>query len=201
MQITNCNYTHNSRNTKSFAGIRSVKCEGLYKKYPNLGKELVDTFKNNPKAMDFCKKYDVDIIFRAVKDGLNGVKSAICVFYDDISKSKFKKFFGSIGRSDDKVIIHGWGSNYNSDGGIKEATETLKAAISPENRNSKFSTGVLDMHLQIAEEKIQEAIAKKALEKQTKMAAIQYKKQAQVSNISDKSMLDDSIKDLIDKSF
>ena len=79
-----------------------------------------------------------------------------------------------------------------------KAKEFLERFFGPDAKVKLFAYTTASRE---AEEKIQEAIAKKALEKQTKMAAIQYKKQAQVSNISDKSMLDDSIKDLIDKSF
>ncbi len=55
MYVGNINFSqNNNRYNQSFAGIRQVKCSGLYKKYPELGKEMVDTFKDNPKVMDFC---------------------------------------------------------------------------------------------------------------------------------------------------
>ena len=83
--------------------------------------------------MEFCKKYDVDVIFHAMKNGIDSVETAVCVFYDNIAKSKFKKFLDSLGNSKDKVVIHGWGNKYNLDESMKEASANLKAAISPEN--------------------------------------------------------------------
>ena len=93
MNIVNSNYTqNNNRYNQSFTSIKNVKCKGLYAKYPELGKELVDTFKNNSKVMEFCKKYDVDVIFHAMKHGSDSVESAVGILYDNGAKSKFKQF-------------------------------------------------------------------------------------------------------------
>ena len=46
----------------SFKRIRSIKCAGLYKKQPQYANKLIEAFKQNEKAMEFCKKYDVDIL-------------------------------------------------------------------------------------------------------------------------------------------
>ena len=53
MQTVNNHLQNFNAYNQSFTGIKKVKCLGLYEKYPDLGKELVDTFKNNSKAMDF----------------------------------------------------------------------------------------------------------------------------------------------------
>ena len=78
MQVQNVGLSQNNYSQKhnpNFTAIKSVKCDGLYKKYPELANELVTAFKKNPTAMEFCKKYDVDVVFYAVKQmqGLLGV--------------------------------------------------------------------------------------------------------------------------------
>ena len=45
----------------NFKAIKSIKSAGLYKNQPRLVQGLVETFQTNKTAMDFCKKYDVDI--------------------------------------------------------------------------------------------------------------------------------------------
>ena len=58
MQIQSINSYNDKKNQPNFTAIKSLKMEGLYKKYPELGKQLVDTFQSSPRAMEFCKKYD-----------------------------------------------------------------------------------------------------------------------------------------------
>ena len=190
MQVANVSYNTNHKISKqSFTGIKNVKCTGLYKKYPKLGKELVDTFKNNPKVMEFCKKYDVSVVFHAMKDNFDSAKASVCIFYDNIAKSKTKKLLNFFNGSDDKVIISLWGNNYNLDKSLLEATNNLKHAISPENPSAKCQTGLLNAHLVVADRKIQGILTHNAEVKQQKP-----------NKISEKEILDTSIKDLIDKS-
>ena len=201
MQITNSNYTpQNNRYNQSFTSIKSVKCEGLYRKYPELGRELVDTFKENPKVMDFCKKYDVDVVFYAVKYGIDGVKSSVNVFYDNVAKSKIKKFFDFFSNSEDKVVIHGWGNEYDLHKSLDEATMNLKAAISPENVRSKRPTGLLESHMESARESMEEILAKKAKAAQDKMDKLEGKTQLEKQKLDEKSKLNSAIDDLINKS-
>lgn len=201
MQITNSNYTpQNNRYNQSFTSIKSVKCEGLYRKYPELGRELVDTFKENPKVMDFCKKYDVDVVFYAVKYGIDGVKSSVNVFYENVAKSKIKKFFDFFSNSEDKVVIHSWGNEYDLHKSLNEATENLKAAISPENVRSKRPTGLLESHMESARESMEEILAKKAKAAQDKMDKLEGKTQLEKQKLDEKSKLNSAIDDLINKS-
>ena len=60
MQIYNITPSTN-QTVPNFKAIKSVKCEGLYKEFPRYGKDLVETFKKNPTAMEFCRKYDVKV--------------------------------------------------------------------------------------------------------------------------------------------
>ena len=102
MQINNINQSYNNTN---FQAIKSVKCRGLYEKYPELGQQLVDAFQKCKEAMDFCKKYDSDIVFYAKKDGIDTVESSIHIFYDNPALSKLKKFFKFLNSSEDISVF------------------------------------------------------------------------------------------------
>ncbi len=198
MQTVNNNLQSCNRYNQSFTGLRKVKCLGLYEKYPELGKELVDTFKNNSKVMDFCKKYDVDIIFHAAKNYMNSVQASVNVFYDNITKNKLKKLFSN---RDDQIVISGWGNKYDIPGSIKEATASLKAAMSPANAKSYFPTGLLDAHIELADKKIQKVLDQKKITRQNKSAQKIHKKQSKISEVDAKTKLNNSIKDLIRNSY
>ena len=70
-----------NQNSTNFKAIKSIKCEGLYKKFPEEGKKLIQTFKENAKVMEFCRKYDVDIVFNASEKNMNCVQSILSIFY------------------------------------------------------------------------------------------------------------------------
>ena len=80
MQIYNV-MSNPNQTTPNFKAIKSAKCEGLYKDYPSYGKNLVETFKKNPTAMKFCKKYDVNLVFHACKDMMNSVRSTLLLTF------------------------------------------------------------------------------------------------------------------------
>ena len=108
MQINSISNQNNRSNT-SFTGIKSIQYRGLYKKAPELSKDLVEAFKQNPKAMDFCKKYDVDIVFYAVKETVDFIKSSIHIFYENPTNSKFRKFINMLNGKKDSISTLGWG--------------------------------------------------------------------------------------------
>lgn len=186
----------NKKNHPNFTAIKSVKCSGLYKKYPELGQELVDAFQSSPKVMEFCKKYDVNIVFHAVKKTMDSVESSVHIFYDNIAKNKFIKFFNG---SEDNVTIHSWGNEFNLKDSLSKSTSELKSCILPNSKENRMG-GMLESHLDIADEKMQEILAKKTaktLKKRTESINHQNAKSAQETN---KKFLDESIKTLIDKS-
>ncbi len=197
MQIEN---KYSANNHPSFGAIKSVECLGLYKKFPELGKELVDTFHKNPTAMDFCKKYDVKIIFHAAKDSINAVNSSIHIFYDNVAKSKFKKFINFLNSSEDKVSLSSYSNQYDIKESLMQSTKTLKEMIEPASITPKPNNGILDSHIEIADTAMQEALAKqtdKAARKQIKLHAKEANKNQLDENTG---MLNDSIRDLIDSS-
>ena len=118
MQIHNTTPSTN-QTVPNFKAIKSVKCKGLYKDFPRYGKDLVETFKKNPTAMEFCRKYDVNLVFHACKDMMNSVRSTILLIFENPAKTKFLGFIGS---KKDKIELSGYGNAYNYDESLKAST-------------------------------------------------------------------------------
>lgn len=204
MQVQNVtlNNSYSQKKNPNFTAIKSVKCEGLYKKYPEYANELVEAFKQNPKAMEFCKKYDVDIVFYAVKQMQDNVKSSILIFFDNVSKSRAKRFFDKLfGNNEDKVVLHAWGNKYSLQKSLKSSTEELvNNIILPERKiEGHYRGGLLNAHLESADEKIQKVLSEKARKVQQKEAKLAAKKEAEDKLQNAGSKLQDSINDLIEK--
>ena len=72
--------------------IKSIKCKGLYEMYPRQAKGLVECFKDNEVAMNFCRKHDVDIIFNATEESA-GILASLKMIFTDPRKSKFLGIF------------------------------------------------------------------------------------------------------------
>ena len=197
MQIRNNPQIPTQTTSPNFKAIKTIKCEGLYKKHPDLAKNLVDTFKENPKAMDFCKKYDVDIVFNACKKGISWVESSLHVLFDNPAKSKFLGFIGS---KRDKVSLTGFGNSYSYEASLKQSTQHLFEYICKYNPNIKNRTGVLDSHIKLKEEEIQKALNEKEQKILAKESRLNAKQTENYNRKENKAALDNSIEDLISKS-
>lgn len=179
----------------NFKAIKSVRCEGLYKKYPEYGQELVDTFRKNPKAMEFCKKYDVDIVFHAIKRAVAATESSIHILFKNPAK---KSFLGIFGKAKDEIVLHGFGNKYDERLSLSQSTANLKDYIA-EDVPGKTS-GVLDSHLKHKEEEIQESLNSQAATLAEKQKSAEAKNASKHKMISDTEKLQDSIQDLINQS-
>ena len=184
MQVQNVGLSQNNYSQKhnpNFTAIKSVKCDGLYKKYPELANELVTAFKKNPTAMEFCKKYDVDVVFYAVKQMQDAVESSIHIFFDNISKSKARKFFDKVlGKNEDKVVIHAWGNEYSLPRSLEKSTANLVVNISPERKvGDRFCGGLLDSHINAVDKEMQRVLKIKAQKTQEKEAPLVNKKETE----------------------
>lgn len=194
MQISN--YPQNPvSTTPSFKAIKSVRCEGLYEKSPQFGKELVDAFKSNPKAMEFCKKFDVDIVFFACKKYMSAVESSVHIFFENPAKHKFLGIFGS---KRDEISISNYDDEYVTDKSLIASTQGLKKHILPSTESK--TTGVLDSNIDYKEKEIQKVLDAKA----KKVSIEEAKKEAKNNNQKmfnvNKESLEDSISDLIKSS-
>lgn len=176
----------------NFKAIKSVKCVGLYKEFPRYGKDLVDTFKKNPTAMEFCRKYDVDLVFHACKDMMNSVRSTILLIFENPTKSKFLGFLGS---RKDRIELSGYGHAYNYDASLKASTNTLIDYML-DSTEGKPVTGLLDSHIKLKEKEINDILLKKDLDSK-------HKQQIEGEDLPKtwlKEDLDKSINDLIERS-
>lgn len=212
MQISNVTSPHSNYSQKhnpNFTSIKSVKCAGLYKKNPELAAEVVEAFKANSKALEFCKKYDVNIVFYAFKDMHQSVESSLHIFYDNISKSKFRKFLDKfLGYKDDKISIHAWSDKYSLPESLKESTVNLIEAIAPQKKvKDGYRGGMLDSHIELADKKIQDTLAERAAKLKEKQDRLKAAKEAKLEIPNDenskakfeksKSKLQKSMDDLI----
>lgn len=194
MQINNNPQVPSQTVAPNFKAIKSVKCKGLYKRHPELSKELVEAFRTNPKAMEFCKKYDVNIVFYACKEVMDSVVSSIHLFFENPTKTKFLGIFGS---KQDKIEISGYGNSYNLAEALTESTADLKKHIADVIIGE--NTGILNGLIQYKEEEIQKILNEKTLnaKKHYENNNETIKKQVQKH---EKAVLDSSIEDLINSS-
>ena len=176
----------------NFKAIKSVKCEGLYKEFPRYGKDLVDTFKKNSTAMEFCRKYDVDIVFHACKDMMDSVRSTMLLIFKNPAKSKFLGFLGS---RKDKIELSGYGNAYNFGSSLKASTGQLMDYML-DSTNGKPVSGLLDSHIKLKEKEINDILLKKDLDSKHK----QQIEGEDLPNAWLKEDLDKSINDLIERS-
>jgi len=183
----------------SFKAIKTVKCAGLYEKYPKYAEKLIYTFRNNPVAMNFCKNRDVDIVFYASKDRMNGTESSIHIFYNNPVKSLIKKFFDFINGKKECIQLSAWGNQYNVRESLIESTGSLIESLKPYNPNDG-QTGVLDSHIKLAEKKYQETLAKKSKKQEEKLAKIAKQNFEKKETESAKESLKSSISKLIESS-
>ena len=200
----------NSTNTNpQFKAIKSFQCKGLYKKFPDAAKEIVDTFQANPKAMDFCSKYDVDIFLTAKESWETGhyaIKNTLLIVYENIAKSKIKKVIDWLlkNTSKDQIQFDFFDESVTQYGREKPVTKNFKKALSPWNAEFPRTTGQLDYQIDAAERDIQELLAAKAA-KAAKAAEVKHshaigKASAQKKALEERQALDDSINELINKS-
>lgn len=198
MQVQNINstqYNYSKNNQPNFTAIKSIRCEGLYKNQPKLAQGLLDTFKHNEKAMSFCKKYNVDIVFYAKERFAGVVESSIHLFVENISKSKLRTFFDKLLNNKDEISISAFANNYTTPKNLEASSEILMEMIGTERKvNGKWKGGILDAHLDTYDRNIENELMKKADEKKspvnTELISRNEFKDA-------KQRLDDSINDLL----
>lgn len=193
MQVHNITPAQNV--TPNFKAIKSIKCEGLYKKYPTEANKLINAFQNNKIVMDFCKKYDVDIVFYACKQAMERIESSIHIFFQNPIK---KRFFGLFEGAKDQICLHSHGSEYNLNESMKKSTEKLVDYISPEVPGKP--SGLLESHVMSKRIEIQKVLNKKADEAAAKSRKKLMAEEAQKRLNNENSILAKNIENLIKKS-
>lgn len=191
MQIHNI-MPNTNQTTPNFKAIKSVKCEGLYEEFPRYGIQLVETFKKNPVAIQFCKKYDVNLVFYACKDVMNSVRSSLLLFFENPAKSKILGFLGS---RKDKIELSGYANSYDINSSLKASTDQLTDYMLYSTEGKPMS-GVLNSHIKSKEEEITNKLFKRELSARAKMEITGD----DLPKAWLKEDLNDSINDLIESS-
>ena len=131
-----------NQNQTNFEAIKSIKYKGIYNELPNK-KGALTALKNNPKAMKFFEKYDVNIVFNAEEKIAGTIKNSIEIFYKKPAKGLFQKIRSAF--SNDKKCIKVLDFNY-----ITRSFDNIIQKISPKNEHSRVS-GYLDYLIDEAE--------------------------------------------------
>lgn len=158
-------------------------------------------FRKIQKLWSFVKKYDVDIVFYAIKRMQDAVESSIHIFFDNISKNKTRKFLDKLtGNTEDKVVVHAWGNKYSLPRSLEESTSGLIDAISPERKVADgYRGGLLDSHIKLADEGIQEVMKEKSKKALGKYVQAQAAKASRARLEAKSSNLQNSIDELVKK--
>ena len=186
-------YNNNQKQNPNFTSIKKIGYSGLYEKAPEEGQKLLEAFKQNRYAMDFCSVHDVKIFFHAMKEGYNRVESSIHIFYDNPTVGKIRKFFRALCNNEEQVKIHSWQTN------LEESTNELAEMILPYEKGHSKS-GLLNSHIEIAYQSMQKVRDAKEAKKLAKLAKKQEKLDAKNQYTDAKQRLDKSINDLIESS-
>ena len=153
MQIYN-NHTPNQI-TPNFKAIKSIECKGLYKKYSHYSKDLYTSLQKNVAAMDFCKKYDVDIVFDAKQKVFGGgydyVISSVQMLFNRPVKKRFLGFWKT---QKDEIKIASYYQDFDIKNALENATRKLKNYISESRKDE--SQRILDRAIKFKEESIQD---------------------------------------------
>ena len=180
-------------NSPSFGVIRDVRYLGLYKKNKNLAKKVFQELNMNPKAMEFCQKYDVNITLNAQKTNnfYDEVESYFAISYDDPTRSLFGKFFDFLFGKQKAIKINSYGRDIYPDEALVDCTKNMISYIA--RKESPSSTGILDYHIDMAEEEIQAKLNKKKSE-------IESKQNQKIEAEKNSSELQSTINELINSS-
>lgn len=114
------NPINNNQNNTNFGALKSIKFSRKLSKDPVAQEKLLDAFQLNTSLKNFCKNFDVDIIFDAFENGCNGGESRMAVIYRDKAdqpKSFLKRIIDSF-KGYDPIIISGY--DYTVEDSVKD---------------------------------------------------------------------------------
>lgn len=174
MQVNRCDSNIN------FGRITSIKCKGLFKKSPQSCQAILDVFKRNETARNFCAIHDVDITLTAANNEFRReyTISKLIMMYKDLAPEGgiISKLLHKI-RRPKRIEVMDCGLGFN------KSAECLKNAILPKNESIKNS-GKLDYSIEEAlskENKVKEAKLEKERRKEKKLKEEQANRDALVT--------------------
>jgi viroplasmin and RNaseH domain-containing protein len=138
MQITNnTNYT-----SPNFTALKSVKYKGLYRKYPELGRNLLKTFLANEEASKFMDIHDVDVVFNSRIRHKTGTTSSIHMIYDEPRETPLRKFI-NLFRHKKEIALRKYENDYSISASIQASTEKLQDSMMPKGSSCSRYNGIL----------------------------------------------------------
>lgn len=117
----------NNQNNTNFEALRSIDFARKLSKKPQAQEKLLDAIQMNSSLQNFCKKFDVNLVFDAFEDGYNRGVSRMAVVYKDLpdkSKSFFEKVKNAF-KSYEPIVISGY--DYTIDGAINDLSTRISS--------------------------------------------------------------------------
>jgi hypothetical protein len=190
MQVNKCDSNVN------FQRIRSIKCEGLFKKNPQACREILESFKSSAASMQFCNKHDVDIVLRACDVDMWAVDSEFVMLYKNLAPEGglIDKFLHKI-KSPKRLRVGTYSNEYNRNLSFNKGVEKLKQHVSPYKPNENFS-GVLEAHISSVTKEEDMLLKKQAEQSAIKENKLNQNVLQEQSKKMEQKDLDDLINDL-----
>lgn len=186
MQIRN-NTVNPVANSTNFKAIKGIKCYGLYKTNHSHRMNLIKSLHKNKTVMDFCNKYDVNIIFDAYKEASNIICSQISILFKNPTK---KGLFSLFNGQKDRITTLGISNAFEQETALKESTSKLIDRISEEEGTLSYFVKEKDNSIQ---KYIENKNAKKIKKSQEKHRKEIIKQKEQKENIEFKNAVNDII--------
>lgn len=192
MQVNNINSGYQAPN---FTALKSINYAGLYKKYPEVSQKMLEAFKANDKALDFCKKFDVDVVFFASKEGITGVNNYLLMRYRNIATTAFEKLM-NVFKPKKEVKLYSFGNEYDYGSSLAKSADELRRHMLPDT--VKGGNGLLDWHINSAIKEHEKELAEIAEKNETKIEKQKVNKETANKKISDKKLLAEETKKFLD---
>ena len=123
----NVNPINNQSNNTNFEALNNISFVRKLSKKPQAQEKLLDAIQLNSSLQNFCKKFDVTLVFVAFEDGYNRGVSKMAVIYKDLPdkpKSILEKLKDSFKRYE-PIIISGY--DYTVDEAINDLTTRISS--------------------------------------------------------------------------
>jgi hypothetical protein len=181
---------------QNFTAIKSFNCQGLYRDFPKQGKSLVEAFKSNDFALEFCKKHDVDIEFNAYAHRSGGVQNRFTMYYRDVVDGGLKKIISAL-KGQKRVEIATFACDSGVEQNFNKSAEEMKNLILPAKTRA-VRPDHLDTQLH-AITNMEEAIqTQKTAKREAEQKLIETLLANKKDNKNATNELNTAIKDLID---
>ena len=118
---------NNNQNNANFGALKSIDFARKLAKNPQAQEKLLDAIQLNSSLQNFCKKFDVNLVFDAFEDGYNRGVSRMAVIYKDLpdkSKTFFEKLKDTF-KAREPIVISGY--DYTLGGAIDDLTTRISS--------------------------------------------------------------------------